>query len=129
MIGKHQVVALEEHYWDPEVAKHFSGTEAPRAGTEARLDDLGELRIKEMDEAGIDLQVLSARRAVDAAPGRRSRGAARARANDRLNEAVSASDRFAGFACAAHARPQGRRRRARARGDEARLHRARWSTA
>ena len=26
-IGKHFVIALEEHYWDPEVAEHFTGNE------------------------------------------------------------------------------------------------------
>ena len=59
MIGKHQVVALEEHYWDPEVAEHFTGTEGRAPALRARLDDVGALRIKEMDEAGIDLTVLS----------------------------------------------------------------------
>jgi 2,3-dihydroxybenzoate decarboxylase len=54
------VIALEEHYWDAELAKHYTGPDAGREGeTAKRLHDLGELRIKEMDEAGIDVQVLS----------------------------------------------------------------------
>ncbi len=54
------VIAIEEHYWDPELAKHFTGPEAGRGNeTDERLYDLGNLRIKEMDEAGIDMQVLS----------------------------------------------------------------------
>ncbi|HEY1311661.1 MAG TPA: amidohydrolase, partial [Pseudolabrys sp.] len=54
------VIAIEEHYWDPELAKHFTGPEAGRGNeTDERLYDLGNLRIKEMDEAGIDIQVLS----------------------------------------------------------------------
>jgi predicted TIM-barrel fold metal-dependent hydrolase len=54
------IIAIEEHYWDPELAKHFTGPEAGRGGdAEARLYDLGALRLKEMDEAGIDIQVLS----------------------------------------------------------------------
>ena len=54
------IIAIEEHYWDPELAKHFTGPEAGRGNeTDERLYDLGALRIKEMDEAGIDVQVLS----------------------------------------------------------------------
>ena len=50
------VIAIEEHYWDAELASHFTGIEAGRPGeTQRRLDDLGALRIKEMDDAGIDL--------------------------------------------------------------------------
>jgi predicted TIM-barrel fold metal-dependent hydrolase len=54
------VIAIEEHYWDPELTKHYTGTEAGRGGDmDTRLYDLGTLRLKEMDEAGIDIQVLS----------------------------------------------------------------------
>jgi len=54
------IIAIEEHYWDPELAKHFTGPEAGRGSeTDERLYDLGSLRLKEMDEAGIDIQVLS----------------------------------------------------------------------
>src|SRR3974390_3755076 len=57
---KGPVIAIEEHYWDPELSKHFTGSEAGRGGdTDQRLYDLGALRLKEMDEAGIDMQVLS----------------------------------------------------------------------
>ena len=56
-----KVVALEEHYWDPDVAAHFKekGPEMRNPQMLERLHDLGELRLKEMDEAGIDVQVLS----------------------------------------------------------------------
>ena len=54
------IIAVEEHYWDPELAKLYTGTEASRGGlTEERLLDFGALRLKEMDAAGIDVQVLS----------------------------------------------------------------------
>ena len=54
------VIALEEHYWDRELAAQFVGIEAMRdPELLKRLYDLGELRIKEMDEAGIDVQILS----------------------------------------------------------------------
>src|SRR5437773_11030733 len=100
MIGKHQVIALEEHYWDPEVAEHFTGGEGRAPATRARLDDVGALRIKEMDEAGIDLTVVS-----HGAPSTQRLNPELAvgiatRANDRLHEAVTAHpDRFAAFAC------------------------------
>jgi predicted TIM-barrel fold metal-dependent hydrolase len=101
------VIALEEHYWDAEVAKHFEGNEGRNAELRKRLDDVGALRIKEMDESGIDVQILS-----HGAPSTQRIDAATAvplarRANDRLHEAVRAHpDRFAGFAALPTADPK-----------------------
>src|ERR1700691_786475 len=54
------VIAIEEHYWDEELAKTYVGGEAGRPGEQQkRLYDFGPLRIKEMDDVGIDMQVLS----------------------------------------------------------------------
>ena len=54
------VIALEEHYWDNELAARFMDAEGVRDPEMLkRLYDLGELRLSEMDEAGIDMQVLS----------------------------------------------------------------------
>src|SRR5262249_59941797 len=54
------VIALEEHYWDKELAALFVGAEGVRdPEMPRRLYDLGELRLKAMDEAGIDVQILS----------------------------------------------------------------------
>ena len=51
------VIAVEEHYWDEEVAKTYTGGEAGRPGEQQkRLYDFGPLRIKEMDDVGIDMQ-------------------------------------------------------------------------
>src|SRR5271157_3315358 len=100
MARKPYIIALEEHYFDPEVKRHTVGqepTNAPRIVQ--RLDDVGELRLREMDEAGIDMQVLS-----HANPGLQKLDAETAvrlarGANDRLNEAVRGHpDRFAAFA-------------------------------
>ena len=55
-----KVAAIEEHYWTEALRdrfEQFDVVSAPRL-TE-RLVDFGNLRLKEMDEAGIDIQVLS----------------------------------------------------------------------
>ncbi len=102
------VIALEEHYLDPEVARHFkeSGPEGRVPALRERLYDLGELRLREMDEAGIDVQVLS-----HGAPATQRMDAQTAvpvarRANDRLHELVrGAKGRFEGFAALPTADP------------------------
>ncbi len=94
------VIAIEEHYWDAEMASHFTGTEAGRPGeTQRRLEDLGALRIREMDDAGIDIQVLShGAPSAQKIPADIAVALAR-RVNDRLHQAIAAHPtRFAGFA-------------------------------
>ena len=56
-----KIIALEEHYWDQELASQFKerGPEMRIPALQERLFDVDALRLKEMDEAGIDLQVLS----------------------------------------------------------------------
>src|SRR5262244_425610 len=106
-IQKLKVIALEEHYWDAEVSKHFEPGDSRSPELVKKLNDVGELRIKAMDEAGIDVQVLS-----HAAPSTQRLDAATAiplakRANDRLNETVRAHPtRFAGFAALPTADPK-----------------------
>ncbi len=94
------VIAIEEHYIDEELASHFTGIEAGRAGKVLeRMTDIGGVRLKEMDEAGIDVQILS-----HTAPAAQKIAAdvavpLCARVNDRLAELVAAHpDRFAAFA-------------------------------
>ena len=69
------VIALEEHYWDKEIAAQFVGAEGTRDPKMLeRLYDLGELRLKEMDEAGIDMQITLPWRALGAEALRLRRG-------------------------------------------------------
>ena len=102
---KPQVIAIEEHYLDHEVAKISPGGPPPIS---AKLADLGEVRLREMDEAGVDIQVLS-----HCPPGAQAYGpdeaADKARAiNDRLNEVVTGNpDRFAAFATLPTQDPEG----------------------
>jgi len=96
--NQQRVIALEEHYWDKEAASHYHGDGHTKQLLEF-LFDLGETRLRAMDEAGIDVQVLSHggpamhRMAPEVAvPLAR-------RANARLHEVVSANPaRFAAFA-------------------------------
>jgi predicted TIM-barrel fold metal-dependent hydrolase len=97
---KPRIIAIEEHYMDAEIKSHFSAADATKQPWVAeRLDDLSNLRIAEMDKAGIDLQVLS-----QGAPSTQkfepelAVRLARA-ANDRLHQAVQRHPtRFAAFA-------------------------------
>ena len=102
------VIALEEHYWEKEIAAQFVGAEGTRDPEMLkRLYDVGELRLKEMDEAGIDMQILS-----HGAPSAQKLAGADAvemtrRANDRLNAVVAANPkRFAAFAALPTIDPQ-----------------------
>ena len=104
-----KIIALEEHYWDKEVASHFKtfGPEMKDPKLHERLHDLGALRIREMDEAGIDVQVLShgapATQRLDAATAVPvARGA-----NDRLHEAIQKyPERLKAFAVLPSADPK-----------------------
>jgi 2,3-dihydroxybenzoate decarboxylase len=107
-ISGSQVIAIEEHYLDAEVDEKLNGRVGGSAETRARLADLGELRLKEMDAAGIDIQVLS-----HCPPGAQAfdgdTAAAQAQGvNDRLYEVVrSKPDRFAAFASLPTRDPKG----------------------
>src|SRR5690606_8875870 len=93
------VIALEEHYCDAELAATFTGPEGRAPEIRKRLFDLGELRLAAMDEAGVDVHVIShsapsAQRLDPDSAVRLARGA-----NDRLHQAIQRHpERFAGFA-------------------------------
>ncbi|MGV3635930.1 MAG: amidohydrolase family protein [Pseudorhodoplanes sp.] len=100
MLDRQFIVALEEHYLDDELAMILYGRPGDRnSPIERRLLDVGALRLREMDEAGIDVQVLS-----HGAPGTQQLApdiAVRVtrEANDRLHALVQAHPtRFAAFA-------------------------------
>jgi predicted TIM-barrel fold metal-dependent hydrolase len=60
MLRNMPVVAIEEHYWDKELADLFASDESPRRPEQLkRLYDFDELRLGEMDAAGVDIQVIS----------------------------------------------------------------------
>ncbi len=91
-----RVITIEEHFTSPKLRALRGEKDTP---VQRKLDDLGALRIREMDEAGIDLQVISennpATQNLDA-----ETAVKLARiSNDVLHEAVRTHpDRFAGFA-------------------------------
>src|SRR5580704_11295552 len=101
MAQKPLVIALEEHYLDAEVKAKFAPADAA-AGRPPhlaeRLGDLGALRIREMDEAGVDVQVISHGAPSVQKMDPESAVTLARRANDRLHEACRAHpDRFAAF--------------------------------
>lgn len=105
---KPYVIALEEHYWDKELSSKWGpGEGAGPPIIRDKLFDMYDTRIKEMDSAGIDMQVLShgapSTQRFDA-----ETGPALAKAtNDRLAEVCKAHPtRFAGFAALPTANPK-----------------------
>jgi predicted TIM-barrel fold metal-dependent hydrolase len=95
-----RVIAIEEHFWAPEFTEHYSAGQLKRPPElKRRLEDFGELRLKELDEAGIDVQVLSH---APTGPQRLSReiaAEASRKVNDRLHAFIRTNPaRYAGFA-------------------------------
>lgn len=101
MLRDMQVIALEEHYYDKELAEHFHGGGGGPKIIE-KMFDHENLRLEKMDEAGIDVQVFS-----HGAPSGQCLSGDDAtdlvkRVNDRLAELCARHPkRFAGFAALA----------------------------
>jgi len=99
-----RIVALEEHFTIPMLVNRIDPAAIvrrgfPSGGPEPQLADLGAGRLRDMDQAGITMQVLSASSpGADLVDGRE--GVALAGAiNEALAKAIAAHpDRFAGFA-------------------------------
>ena len=104
-----KIIALEEHMLPRDIIESAGVELGLRAGKRAaELDEVGEARLQVMDDAGIDVQVLSAlsyfvqglepRRAVDV----------NRKINDRLAEIVATTpDRFQAFAALPMSDPAG----------------------
>ena len=94
-----RIIAIEEHFWTPALIALRRTVEQVNPKSVERLGDLGALRLRAMDEAGVDMQVLS-----EAEPGTQNLAPDVAvplarESNDLLFEAVKRHpDRFAGFA-------------------------------
>src|SRR5471030_1612482 len=91
-----KVITIEEHFTSPKLRVLRGEKDTP---VQRKLDDLGELRIRDMDAAGIDLQIISennpATQNLDAETAIKLARAS----NDVLHEAVRTHpDRFAAFA-------------------------------
>jgi|SRR5450759_2153756 predicted TIM-barrel fold metal-dependent hydrolase len=56
MTSRPKVITIEEHFTSPKLRELRAEKDTP---VQRKLDDLGALRIRDMDEAGIDLQVIS----------------------------------------------------------------------
>ena len=95
-----KVIAIEEHFWSKEFADHFSGPRGERSpDLMQKLENYTNIRLADMDAAGIDVQVIS-----HAPPGGQrllqKTGIVACRdVNNLLANIISkAPDRFAGFA-------------------------------
>jgi len=99
-----RLIAIEEHFVSPALRPFRRAPDSPR---ERKLADMGEGRLREMDEAGIGIQVLSENNpAAQNFDPKTAPDMARA-SNDFLYEAIRARpDRFAGFAALPTANPK-----------------------
>jgi 2,3-dihydroxybenzoate decarboxylase len=99
--AKPYVIALEEHYEDPAMSARADARRRAAGASDlaTKLADLGELRLREMDVAGIDMQVIShAPSPIQQLEPQESVPEA-TRMNDRLHDAVDRNpERFAAFA-------------------------------
>ncbi len=102
------VIALEEHYADPEVTAHGAeGASPANVALAPKLNDLGELRLREMDEAGIDVQVISHAPSPLQQLNPETAVELAIATNNRLRDAIGRhAERFAGFAALPTPDPQ-----------------------
>lgn len=59
MNNKHKIIAVEEHFMHPSLSNHLGHAAQQPDQIKKRLFDFSDIRIREMDSAGIDVQILS----------------------------------------------------------------------
>ncbi len=59
MNNKHKIIAVEEHFMHPTLSNHLGHAAQQPDQIKKRLFDFSDIRIREMDSAGIDVQILS----------------------------------------------------------------------
>jgi len=91
-----KVITIEEHFTSPKLRALRGEKDTP---VQRKLDDLGALRIRDMDAAGIDLQIISENNPATQNLDAEIAVKLARESNDVLHEAVRAHpDRFAAFA-------------------------------
>src|SRR5471030_399748 len=87
-----KVITIEEHFTSPKLRVLRGEKDTP---VQRKLDDLGELRIRDMDAAGIDLQIISENNPATQNLDAETAVKLARESNDVLHEAVCAHpDRF-----------------------------------
>ena len=93
------IIAIEEHFMHPSLTDHFANRGHQPEKIKSRLYDFTKIRIQEMDEAGISMQILSHQSPGSQRLDENIALYACQNSNDALNEVINSNpNRFHGFA-------------------------------